>query len=108
MENTDQANSSSDSGRKVVAAIVGIFLIVLLVLTAKWIGDQIRSRLVKPTQPIAVVEQPKSENLLGDNTQKVATYSAIPKTGPNDWLYAVAGIMLFAGFGAKQLSKHLS
>lgn len=104
MENTEQVDSTSDTGRKIVAALVGVVLIVLLVIVAKWTGDQIRSRLVKP-QPVAVVEQPVSENLLGDNTNQTATYSAIPSTGPNDWLYAVSGIMLVSGLGLLRLAK---
>jgi len=110
MENNESINSTSDSGRKVVAALVGVVLIILFVLAAKWTGDKIRERFspTKP-QPVAVIEQPKSDNnLLGSNTTNTATYSAIPKTGPNDWLYAVTGIMLLAGLGARKLANRIS
>ena len=102
MENPE----NSDTGRKVVAAIVGIILIVALVLLAKWAGDKIRGRLT-PAKPVVIEQQPQSENLLGDNTKTTATYSAIPKTGPNDWLYAIAGIMLVSGIAVKVSTRRI-
>lgn len=101
MENTE----TTDSGRKVAGALVGIILVVLLVLAAKWTGDQIRNRLVKP-QPIAVVEQTPTGSLLGDNT-KTATYSAIPATGPADLGYAFLGFLALAGFSSLALAKRV-
>lgn len=100
MENTE----ATDSGRKVVATLVGIVMIVLLVLTAKWTGDQIRNRLARP-QPIAVVEQTPTGDLLGDETTKTATYSAIPATGPADLGYVLLGLSALTGFSSLALAK---
>lgn len=99
-------NTETDSGRKATAAIVGILLVVLLVVAAKWTGDKIRERLTKP-KPIAVVEQTPADNLLGEKT-KSATYSAIPETGPNDWLYAVVGLMLVSGLGVLRVAGRIN
>lgn len=98
-----------ESSRKVLAGIMGILVIVVLILLAKWTGDRIRERFLKPKTPVAVVTtQPvKTDNLLGDTTtDNTATYSAIPSTGPNDWLYAVAGIMFISGVVVKLSTKN--
>lgn len=97
---------TTDFGRNVVAAIVGIILIVILVFAAKWTGDQIREKFSKPKpEPVIVSQQIPSDSLLTDKVKKTVTYSAIPETGPNDWLYAVVGIMFISGLGIKFVLK---
>ncbi len=97
-----ETTETTGFGRNVVAAIVGVILIVILVFVAKWTGDKIREKFSKPKpEPIVVSQQIPSGSLLTDNIKKTATYSAIPKTGPNDWLYAVVGIMFISGLGIK-------
>ncbi len=92
----------SDTGRNVVAAIVGVILIVVLVFAAKWTGDKIREKLSKPKpEPVVVRQEIPQNSLLNDNAKKATSYSAIPKTGPNDWLYVVVGIMFISGLGIK-------
>jgi flagellar biogenesis protein FliO len=47
--------------KKVVAAIIGILIIVALILLAKWLGDRIRERIFPAkteTQTVAEVVQP--------------------------------------------------
>ncbi len=90
----------TDRVRQIAAAIVGILVIVVLVLLARWTGDKIRERFLTPkpavvSQPAPIVQIPKEENKVLTS----ATYSAIPSTGPNDWAYVALGTMAILGFG---------
>ena len=88
-----------ETSRKIAAGIIGLVIIIALFFVAKWTGDQIRERFLKPKAPAMVITAKapvtKNDNLLGEKTAKTATYSAIPSTGPNDWVY-LAFVVLFA------------
>ncbi len=95
----------NDRVSQAVAAIVGVLVIVVLVLFARWTGDRIRERFLAPKpsvvttkpQPVTVTETPKME----DQTLPAATYSGtvstIPSTGPADFGYYLLGLAFLAG-----------
>jgi hypothetical protein len=108
--------------KKVVAAIIGILIIVALILLAKWLGDRIRERIFPAkteTQTEAQVTQPnivkplpsriKSgavvPNTVTVNNAKLATISATPATGPNDMIFVVMGFIAVAGLTSKFLAN---
>jgi hypothetical protein len=107
--------------KKVVAAIIGILIIVALILLAKWLGDRIRERIFPAkteTQTVAEVVQPNVvkplpsrikagavvSNTVTSNT-KLATISATPATGPSDMIFVVLGFVAVAGLTTKLLAN---
>lgn len=99
----------TDRVRQVVAAIVGILVIVALVLLARWTGDRIRERFLAPKVPSPVqvtpVEEQEKPAATGTNT---ATYSAIPATGPNDLGYALLAFLALGGILSLRVAKRLA
>ncbi len=99
-----------ETSRKVAAAVIGLVIIIGLFFVAKWTGDQIRNRFLKPKAPAVVVTTiktptTKSDNLLGEKATNTATYSAIPKTGPNDWIYLVFALSFVSGLTFLRLTR---
>lgn len=94
-----------ESSRKIAAGLIGVLVLIFLFFAAKWTGDRIRERFLKPKSPavVATTKPPTttSDNLLGEKATPTATYSAIPSTGPNDLLYVIAGIMFISGIAVK-------
>lgn len=95
--------------RKITAAIIGVLIIIGLFFAAKWTGDRIRERFLKPKAPSVVTtvkpKPTKNDNLLGDKTTQTATYSAIPSTGPYDIFYLIAGLLFLSGLTMVKLSR---
>lgn len=118
----DEQNSGSDLVRKIVAAIVGLIVIIAIVLLAKWAGDLIRARFIDnkkppvvqtPTKPTTNPNPtPNTNNQPGfdpkTGTYKISTISAIPATGPNDTLYILLAVMGLGGATILTLSKKFS
>jgi len=100
-----------ETSRKVAAAVIGLVIIIGLFFVAKWTGDKIRQRFLTPKAPAVVVTttkapQMKKDNLLGDKaTTTTATYSAIPSTGPNDWMYLVFALSFVSGLTFLRLTR---
>lgn len=102
--------------KKVVAAIIGILIIVALIFLAKWLGDRIRERVFPAkteTETVTQVAQPnvvkplpirvKQANITPNNA-KLATISATPATGPYDAIYLLLGFVAIAGLTTKFLA----
>lgn len=102
-----------ETGRKVVAAIVGIIVIILLVLLARWVGDQVRQRFFSSNtvineQTVQVPQAIPTTDLIVDrNATKSATLSAIPATGPVETFYVIASFLALTGLGSVALSKKI-
>ena len=92
----------NDRVRQVAAAIVGILIIVVLVLLARWTGDQIRERFLTP-KPAVVNNQPVSPSPVVNSPETISvetpssTLSAIPETGPADFGYFLLGLGFITG-----------
>lgn len=103
----------SDLVRKIVAAVIGLVVIILIVLAAKWIGDRVRERFFPggltptPTPVITVTPVPSGYVTLtpSGGPTAVPTYSRIPATGPEDYAYIVVALMALGGIGALSLVK---
>lgn len=97
-----------ERSRQIVAVIVGILVIIALVLIAKWTGDQIREKFFAAkktpvvTQP---VESVKPVVPAEPAVVSVATPSAIPATGPNDWVYVASVTVAVLGLSFLRLAR---
>ena len=101
-----------DRSRQIAAAIVGILIIVVLVLLARWTGDRIRERFLTPK--LAPVVAPKTTPIIippvepqTNVTIRTATYSAIPATGPADFGYFLIGLFFLSGLSLSALSRRI-
>ncbi|MCL4397691.1 hypothetical protein M1403_01540 [Patescibacteria group bacterium] len=100
-----------ERARQAAAIIVGIILLVLVVLLARWTGERIRERFLTPKPPV-VTSTPPEENtesatpssLLNNGGSKTSTVSAIPSTGPEDFGYLVMGLVLVSGLSSLALA----
>ena len=92
--------------KKVLAVVFGILLLVLVVFVARWVGDKIRERYFAP-KVIVTTNAPESIVIDTQPTMipKVATYSAIPKTGPAEIMYLMSGFGLLSGLASLKLSR---
>lgn len=98
--------------RQITAVFVGILVIVVLILLARWTGDKIRERFLSPkpvvvTKPASIVQTLKEEN----KVLPAATYSAIPSTGPANFGYFLIAMFFLSGlviksFCAKTIFDH--
>ncbi len=102
-------SDTSDILRKVVAAIVGLIVIILIVLAAKWIGDRIRERFfpgtITPTPTPVVTITPIPTGYISPMPTRVPSYSHIPATGTEDYIYVLVGLMAIGGTSALVLAK---
>ncbi|MCL4390480.1 MAG: hypothetical protein M1484_00310 [Patescibacteria group bacterium] len=86
--------------RKILAAVIGLLIIIALIIAAKWTGDQIRQKFFTPKTP-TMVEQtvPAQQTQPLAQNSPTATYSAIPSTGPREdamvllVFFALAGVV---------------
>jgi hypothetical protein len=100
----------NDRLRQILGAIVGIFIIIVLILVAKWAGDRIREKFLAPKP--SVVDQTESMPSQAIPTPTPVptpavkgTYSStIPATGPSDFLYPLLGLFLASGFVLRKLT----
>lgn len=102
--------------RKIVAAIIGILIIIALIFLAKWLGDRIRERVFPAKTETKTVTQTTQPNVIKPlptraqpgttvKNAKLATISATPATGPYDAVYLVLGFVALAGLTSKFLSN---
>ncbi len=98
-----------ETARKIAAVIVGIFILVLIVLAARWVGEQIRERFFTP-KPVVVTTPAPTLPVTPTPITEIpgATPSAIPSTGPNDLGYLAMSLMLFGGSSLILLTKRTS
>lgn len=93
--------------RKVLAAIIGLIIIIAVILLAKWVGDQVRLRFFTPktvsntqittpanNQVPAKQTETTSQSQTGTQTTLPAT---TPATGPNDWIYVAVAFLFISG-----------
>lgn len=98
--------------RKVLAVVIGVIILILVVLVAKWVGEQIRQRFLTPKPPVSapapqVPEIPEETTPLLP-TPPMATISAIPRTGPEDAGYLIIGFLFLVGVSALALDRKFS
>lgn len=103
-------SNSSDILRKVAAAIIGVFVIILIVLAAKWIGDRVRERFfpgttVGGTTAPTPTNSPDQSNTPTLTPTSMPTYSQIPNTGAENFIYVLIGLMTLGGSSAILLAK---
>lgn len=89
--------------RKILAAIIGLIIIIAVVLLAKWVGDQVRLRFFTP-KTVSNVQIIPPENKPAptkptEKTNPVQTTApaTTPATGPNDWIYAAVAVLFISG-----------
>lgn len=102
-----------ERARQIAAIIVGILLIIVLILVARWTGDRIREKFLTPKAPSLVettktspVYQPvpaAQEQTLSNPSG--SSLSAIPSTGPADFGYLVIIFLLLGGTVSKALAR---
>lgn len=89
--------------RKVLAAIIGLIIVIAVILLAKWVGDQVRLRFFTPktvsnvqiTTPVVSPAPSKTTENAGQvQTGMPAT---TPATGPNDWIYVAVAFLFISG-----------
>ncbi len=100
---------TNDRVRQIVAAIVGIIIIIALILVAKWSGDRIREKFLAPKPPVVVnqtVELPQPTPTPLPTPAVQGTYTTtIPATGPNDFGYFLIGLSFLSGASILTLAK---
>ncbi len=74
--------------KNVIAAGLGILMLILVILAARWTGEKIREKFFKPKTIIPVITQ---------TTQPTASVSAIPATGPNNLNYYLLIVVFTSG-----------
>lgn len=109
-----------ETARKVAAAIIGVLVIILLVLFARWLGEQIRDRYFapKPTVTVKQIIPPEVGEIPVRPSGTVVTQAGtgatmvrtIPSTGPNDFGYFLIGLAFISGLVTLRLASrdHLS
>lgn len=84
-----------DRKQKVAAGMAGAVVIILLIILAKWTGDQIRGKFLTPkVQTPSVASPVKLEPTT--TARETTAYSTIPETGPKDLFLLVAGSFIGA------------
>ena len=100
-------SDSSDLLRKIVAAVIGIIVIILIVLAAKWIGDRIRDRFF-PSSPTPTSTPTVTQLPTNIATPTITPPGQIPSTGPMDIGYVLIGLSALGGLTTIALSKRRS
>ncbi len=95
-----------ESARKIIAVVIGIAMLIFLVLVAKWTGEKIRERFFTPKPIITNQILPQQPVIVED--APVATYAAIPKTGPAETGLILLGFLLTGGLSSLALARKSS
>lgn len=92
--------------RKILTLLLAALVLVIIVLAARWTGEKIRERFLQPAKPPITVYQPgiTSTNITTNST-KTATYSAIPKTGPEEFGLVMTAISMLGGISSLVLAR---
>ncbi len=78
--------------RNVIAAFLGILMLILVILAARWTGEKIREKFFQPKNiPSVVVQKPQPKS------EPTASVSAIPKTGPSILNYYFLAVVFTSG-----------
>lgn len=97
-----------ERGRQVAAAIVGIFVIIVLIFLARWTGDRIKEKFLVPKPAVVTQIKPAPvETATNPQVAPVSTVSAIPATGPADFGYFLIGLMFLSGLSIKFLDRRV-
>jgi cytoskeletal protein RodZ len=100
-----------DSTPKFLLAILGVFLLIVVVAGAWFLGNSLRGWIVVP-KPLTVPSETAEESasLLGEQTeaQEKATYSAIPETGPEETGMLLIAFSFVGGLTALTAAKRFS
>ncbi len=111
-----------ETTRKIIAAIVGIIVVVILILLARFVGDQVRQNFFKSTPTVAeqtiivptakptseLVEPTLDTDLVANETSgkgKGKGATTIPATGPREDAMLAMGLIFLAGVSLVALSK---
>ena len=86
-------------------------MLVVIVLLARWTGQQIRKRFLTPRPPV-VTNIPPEENREASPssliTTTTSTVSAIPSTGPADFGFVIMGFVFVSGISSLALAHRKS
>jgi len=98
--------------KRIFAILVGVLILVAVIFVARWVGEKIRENFLKPATPQVVVLPPDNTNSLTTdltNTNpggnKTASYSAIPKTGPEEMGFVMMAVSMFGGLSSFALAR---
>ncbi|MBI3559122.1 hypothetical protein HY085_01885 [Candidatus Gottesmanbacteria bacterium] len=78
--------------RNIIAAFLGILMLILVILAARWTGERIKEKFSQPKNITSVVVQ-KSQS----KPDPTASISAIPVTGPNNLNYYFLIVVFTSG-----------
>lgn len=88
--------------KNIIAAFLGILMLILVILAARWTGERIREKFFKPKNiPSVVVQKPR------EKPQPTVTVSAIPKTGPNNFNYYLLMVVFTSGLFCLLTPPHI-
>lgn len=97
--------------RRIAALIVGVIIVILVVLLARWTGERIRERFLTPKPPVVTNVPPEEEreatpsSLISEQDKtSTTTASAIPATGPADLGYFFMGLIFLSGISSIALA----
>lgn len=99
------------TAKNILAVVLGILVLILVVLLARWVGDKIKERFTTPktvvttNPPVETVPNTTTTNPEASPTP--VTYKAIPKTGP-EFVYLFTGLSTLAGVISLKFSKKIS
>lgn len=113
-----------ETTRKIIAAIVGIIVVIVLILLARFVGDQVRQRFFqstsvveqtvavpkpKPTSELVKAPTPSVTDETGSTTEagkgKGKGVTTIPATGPREDAMMAMGLVFLTGVSLVALSK---
>ena len=91
--------------RKIFAALIGIIILILVVLVAKWTGEKIKEKFFSPKTPsvIEVENSTEGSNLVINKNKE--TYTSIPQTGPELFGLVALGFSAVGGVATRFFSK---
>ncbi len=92
---------------------MGILVIVVLVVLARWTGDRIREKFLTPkpvieTQTTQTNQTAQTTQNVAQEPPKVSTYSVIPSTGPKEEAYLLFAFLAVSGIASLKLARRLS
>ncbi len=103
--------------RQISLVVIGFLIIVILILAARWTGDQIKQRFLTPKN-ISQSEVNSSQTstrensaagtpavgVPGESVTKVTTPSAIPSTGTREIGYIFLAFLAVSGLASLRLA----
>ena len=99
-----------ETGRKILAGVVGVFILITAIFAARWTGEKIKENFLTPklaktattTTTVTQIPAEQNPNLLAQEPKKT-TVTVIPQTGPENFGYYFLSIVF--AFGVLLLDK---